>query len=229
MQVGVGVAAILGERADDREHRSTRVGNWRRRDQHGNGRTVSALNDERSIANRLTRATHPPHPSVVQIVGRGSPTPEICRALIDTKDTAVGVADADRHRQHINRLAVERVDRESCQIHSQPCSDTLCTRRDSAKEATCDIRAGQGCLKERRRLASLAQGIRRDWPAMSEPGGSTKAERQVSEWRRGWDSNPRAGYPTRRFRGAPVTTTSVPLRSVEQQDYTVPAMARASR
>src|SRR4051812_24144835 len=32
------------------------------------------------------------------------------------------------------------------------------------------------------------------------------------EWRRGWDSNPRAGYPTRRFRGAPVTTTSVPLR-----------------
>src|SRR6185369_17869841 len=34
-----------------------------------------------------------------------------------------------------------------------------------------------------------------------------------SWWRRGWDSNPRAGYPTRRFRGAPVTTTSVPLRS----------------
>src|SRR5215207_3593543 len=32
------------------------------------------------------------------------------------------------------------------------------------------------------------------------------------EWRRGRDSNPRAGYPTRRFRGAPVTTTSVPLR-----------------
>src|SRR6476620_8961046 len=31
-------------------------------------------------------------------------------------------------------------------------------------------------------------------------------------WRRGWDSNPRAGYPARRFRGAPVTTTSVPLR-----------------
>src|SRR5689334_25375641 len=33
----------------------------------------------------------------------------------------------------------------------------------------------------------------------------------IYEWRRGWDSNPRAGYPTRRFRGAPVTTTSVPL------------------
>ena len=36
-----------------------------------------------------------------------------------------------------------------------------------------------------------------------------------NEWRRGWDSNPRAGYPTRRFRGAPVTTTSVPLRKNE--------------
>ena len=34
----------------------------------------------------------------------------------------------------------------------------------------------------------------------------------MSEWRRGWDSNPRAGYPTNRFRGDPVTTTSVPLR-----------------
>src|SRR5258708_33350130 len=36
----------------------------------------------------------------------------------------------------------------------------------------------------------------------------------IEGWRRGWDSNPRAGYPTRRFRGVPVTTTSVPLRVV---------------
>ena len=35
---------------------------------------------------------------------------------------------------------------------------------------------------------------------------------ETGDWRRGWDSNPRAGYPTTRFRGAPVTTTSVPLR-----------------
>ena len=34
----------------------------------------------------------------------------------------------------------------------------------------------------------------------------------VSIWRRGRDSNPRADYSARRFRGAPVTTTSVPLR-----------------
>jgi hypothetical protein len=32
-------------------------------------------------------------------------------------------------------------------------------------------------------------------------------------WRRGWDSNPRARFwQARRFRGAPVMTTSVPLR-----------------
>src|SRR5438046_10147366 len=35
----------------------------------------------------------------------------------------------------------------------------------------------------------------------------------VDEWRRGWDSNPRARFwQARRFRGAPVMTTSVPLR-----------------
>src|SRR5439155_6809098 len=35
---------------------------------------------------------------------------------------------------------------------------------------------------------------------------------QIS-WRRGWDSNPRARFwQARRFRGAPVMTTSVPLR-----------------
>src|SRR5439155_7368163 len=40
---------------------------------------------------------------------------------------------------------------------------------------------------------------------------------RIDGWRRGWDSNPRAGYPTRRFRGVPVTTTSVPLRSAREQ------------
>src|SRR6266540_5935232 len=33
----------------------------------------------------------------------------------------------------------------------------------------------------------------------------------MTKWRRGRDSNPRADYSARRFRGAPVTTTSVPL------------------
>src|SRR5690606_26816748 len=43
--------------------------------------------------------------------------------------------------------------------------------------------------------------------AAGQPSHLTKSE----GWRRGWDSNPRAAYATRRFRGAPVTTTSVPL------------------
>ena len=48
-------------------------------------------------------------------------------------------------------------------------------------------------------------------------------------WRRGWDSNPRAGHPTRRFRGAPVTTTSVPLRVGGRKMSFYPAHARSGR
>ena len=47
-------------------------------------------------------------------------------------------------------------------------------------------------------------------------GGQPSCAFMSEGWRRGWDSNPRAGYPTRRFRGAPVTTTSVPLRPEER-------------
>jgi hypothetical protein len=61
----------------------------------------------------------------------------------------------------------------------------------------------------------------RDRPAacrgVTEDSRNATSETKLSEWRRGWDSNPRAGYPTTRFRGAPVTTTSVPLR-VEQRE-----------
>jgi hypothetical protein len=47
-----------------------------------------------------------------------------------------------------------------------------------------------------------------------EPTGPCKClKTKKGSWRRGWDSNPRAGYPTSRFRGGPVTTTSVPLRT----------------
>ena len=42
---------------------------------------------------------------------------------------------------------------------------------------------------------------------------------ETGNWRRGWDSNPRAPYGTRRFRGAPVTTTSVPLRSMDRPRF----------
>src|SRR5438552_3160387 len=51
----------------------------------------------------------------------------------------------------------------------------------------------------------------------------TERERGI---RRGWDSNPRAGYPTRRFRGAPVTTTSVPLRERDFKEADLSLYAR---
>src|SRR2546428_7340909 len=42
---------------------------------------------------------------------------------------------------------------------------------------------------------------------------STDSKTDETIWRRGWDSNPRARFwQARRFRGAPVMTTSVPLR-----------------
>ena len=53
---------------------------------------------------------------------------------------------------------------------------------------------------------ALAEGRMTPEPARS-------ANERKRSWRRGWDSNPRAPYGTRRFRGAPVTTTSVPLRT----------------
>jgi hypothetical protein len=66
--------------------------------------------------------------------------------------------------------------------------------------------------RELRRVSSRAY--------MSARGSASSHVKQVPTlqalnslyWRRGWDSNPRAAHATRRFRGAPVTTTSVPLR-----------------
>ena len=45
------------------------------------------------------------------------------------------------------------------------------------------------------------------WRALAE-GEPTET---FSNWRRGWDSNPRESCPSTRFPGEPVTTTSVPL------------------
>ena len=62
-----------------------------------------------------------------------------------------------------------------------------------------------------RKSAMLRRGWQREFRSREIFRIAEQIERDVI-WRRGWDSNPRAGYPTRRFRGAPVTTTSVPLR-----------------
>ena len=73
--------------------------------------------------------------------------------------------------------------------------------------------------EQRRLLNTLLSNCTFDRGSLSatytKPFDLLVAGNETGEWRRGWDSNPRAGYPTRRFRGAPVTTTSVPLRAVE--------------
>ena len=123
MQIGVGVDAILHERAKDRDRRSTRVGDGCRRDAHRGVGPVAAPHDERGIPNQPTRART--EPNLVQVVDCGSVAPQIPRALIDTKDAAFVVTDADRYRQRVNRLAVERVDGGSGQVHCQACSDAV--------------------------------------------------------------------------------------------------------
>ena len=73
-------------------------------------------------------------------------------------------------------------------------------------------------LRPRRQAADPAAGARM---ALAGPPAQrhaltlrerARAMRALCVWRRGRDSNPRADYSARRFRGAPVTTTSVPLR-----------------
>ena len=56
-------------------------------------------------------------------------------------------------------------------------------------------------------------------PTYTKPFDLLAEGNQTGNWRRGWDSNPRAGCPTRRFRGAPVTTTSVPLRGMNSLNF----------
>jgi hypothetical protein len=66
------------------------------------------------------------------------------------------------------------------------------------------------CWKSCYRTArSIAEGLT---PTYNSPFDLLVRGNKSGNWRRGWDSNPRAPYGTRRFRGAPVTTTSVPLR-----------------
>src|SRR5881296_3783295 len=75
---------------------------------------------------------------------------------------------------------------------------------------SCSTHVAQtGCF---RILARRKYGRKFARGARGEPTRPTKLlKTKDPRIRRGWDSNPRAPYGTRRFRGAPVTTTSVPL------------------
>ena len=82
---------------------------------------------------------------------------------------------------------------------------------------TAHLRYLEQAVAERRRLLdSLLSNCTFDrgtlCPTYAKPFDLFVVGNETGNWRRGWDSNPRAPYGTRRFRGAPVTTTSVPLR-----------------
>ena len=75
----------------------------------------------------------------------------------------------------------------------------------------------QGPAEQRRLLQTVLSNCTFDrgsvCPTYTSPFDLFAKGNETGNWRRGWDSNPRAGYPTNRFRGDPVTTTSVPLRT----------------
>ena len=86
----------------------------------------------------------------------------------------------------------------------------------------------EGAADSARRNSSCQQAMGPQTEAVGLPTVASALSKRSEGWRRGRDSNPRAGYPARRFRGAPVTTTSVPLRllrsllrSLSRNDLTV--------
>jgi hypothetical protein len=73
------------------------------------------------------------------------------------------------------------------------------------------------CGSARPRLFSAVRfgNLYQEFPAkpVEFTSGIRRTRKPETCWRRGWDSNPRARFwQARRFRGAPVITTSVPLR-----------------
>ena len=85
----------------------------------------------------------------------------------------------------------------SCQVSPQRCVHSV-----APEVGTLGVCGGEGGIRAERDESR----------AKPEASPNRHDRARAREWRRGWDSNPRAGYPTTRFRGAPVTTTSVPLR-----------------
>jgi hypothetical protein len=81
----------------------------------------------------------------------------------------------------------------------------LCRWGQSSSAGRGSGRIGPGTKEQCHPKMSLGRKKR---PKMRNGSGNLS---RFKRWRRGRDSNPRADYSARRFRGAPVTTTSVPL------------------
>ena len=110
------------------------------------------------------------------------------------------------HEQRLSPFAWLRMARAARLLHGWPAMS------EALDVARAESNGGEGGSTFARHRAQRRKTAR--LPGRSSPRRRTRP--QASEgWRRGWDSNPRAAYATRRFRGAPVTTTSVPLRGTE--------------
>src|SRR5262249_46996961 len=115
-------------------------------------------------------------------------------------------------------VELQAIDAERARIE-QPRQDVLVTAEKTlelAKQAEF-LYKNQDPAEQRRLLETVLSNCTFDrgslCPTYSKPFDLFVRGNETGEWRRGWDSNPRAPYGTRRFRGAPVTTTSVPLRT----------------
>ena len=73
---------------------------------------VMPVDNNRDIANGLAGANRLRGGAALHIRRGGRPAPQVNRALIEPNDATVAIGDADRHRQGIERLRVERIDGE---------------------------------------------------------------------------------------------------------------------
>ncbi len=87
------------------------------RDAHGKAGAIPALHHERDIAHRLARANGLRQQTRGEVLGDGRSAPELEGGLIGSLEAAIAIDDADRDRQHIDGLAVQRVDGEPRQVH----------------------------------------------------------------------------------------------------------------
>ena len=112
---------------------------------------------------------------------------------------------------------VETIDRELSRLQQRNSGSVAEAEKifELAKKAE-NLYKSQDPTEQRRLLETVLSNCTFDRgslrPTYTSPFDLLVKGNETGNWRRGWDSNPRAGYPTTRFRGAPVTTTSVPLR-----------------
>ena len=112
MKCRVRIDSVLDERAHRGDGQPARVGDWRRGDRGRDRRAVLALDHHSHIANGLAGANHLRSGAALHIRRSGGAPPQFNRALIEAENATIAIGDAQRHRQGIDRVRIERIDRE---------------------------------------------------------------------------------------------------------------------